>query len=857
MIGPMTAPDAGTPAPRVPTIWGNVPQRNKNFTGRKDILVRLREGSATRIFAVLPEADPHEPLPQTVQGLGGVGKTAIAIEYVYRYQSEYDLVWWIPADQLSSIRGSLAQLASRLHLEPAAPGGIDGAIRAVRDALRRGEPYSRWLLIFDNADRPEDIFDLLPGGEGDVLITSRNHKWRQSMVDTVPMDVFTRMESTEFLAKRVPAGLFDQDADRLAEQLGDLPLALEQAGAMLAETGMPVDEYLRLLVEQVSEVLNVGKSPDYPKSMTAAWKLSVTALQEKMPQARELLRCCAFFGPEPIPRDVFRQGGQATGTTITGIISDPILLARAIRELGRFALVTLDGRSVSVHRLIQALVRDELAPAQRAYYRREVHQMLATAAPRDPDEVSSWPLWSDLLPHVTSDSTELAKSQDAKVRELALNMMRYLYQSGDYTSCRTLAERFIEQWIKDSGADSRDVLRGQRHLGNVLRVLGQYQESFNLTEEMLQKSKVIMGDKDSLTLNLRNSFGADLRARGDFREALRLDENTRTLLEETLGAEHPRSLRLISSLALDYGLNSDYSKAKELYKGVFTPMSSVEAKVTNAEVLGVWTGIAWSSRLLGEFRDALDVIEEALEYARETLGAEHIATLRSANLLTMVCRCFQDRRDEALELARSSFELSKRLFGEDHPDTLAIGISLSNLLRTIGQGHHARALELAEDTVARYPAAYGPEHPYNYGCLGNQALLTRLRGDAATARRLNGQALVGLEAGLGRDHHYTLTVATNLASDLAMLEFHREAVELGQDTFARLVRLLGRDHPATLGCATNLALDMIAGGDDEGGTLLQHDTNRRLREKLGEQHPDTQTAAAGIRLEPDFDPPPI
>src|SRR5579859_8050875 len=151
----MTVPEARMPITSVPTIWGAVPQRNKNFTGRIDILAQLRQGASSRITAVLPEQDPDDPLPQAVQGLGGVGKTAIAIEYAYRHRSDYDLVWWIPADQLPSVRGSLAALASRLGLEITAAGGIEGGIQAVLDALRRGDPYSRWLLVFDNADQPE------------------------------------------------------------------------------------------------------------------------------------------------------------------------------------------------------------------------------------------------------------------------------------------------------------------------------------------------------------------------------------------------------------------------------------------------------------------------------------------------------------------------------------------------------------------------------------------------------------------------------------------------------------------------------------------------------------------------------
>jgi len=850
----MTSSEPGAQVPTVPTIWGNVPARNKNFTGRVDILARLREGTSRRLTVVLPEQNREDPLPQAVQGLGGMGKTAIAIEYAHRYRSDYDLVWWIAADQLPSVRSSLAALAGRLGLESAANASIDGATHAVLDALRRGEPFGRWLLIFDNADQPEEIMSFIPGGSGHVLITSRNHRW-QSVIDTVPMNVFTRAESVEFLSKRVPKGLTESDADRLAKQLGHLPLALEQAGAMLAETGMPVDEYLRLLDEHVRGIMSEGKSPDYPLSMTAAWMLSVATLQVQLPQARELLRCCAFFGPEPIPRDVFRMGAQPTGTLVTDVISDPVLLARSIRELVRFALVTLDGRTISVHRLIQALLRDELSPEQQATYRHEVHLILAAAAPKSPADPNSGASYRELLPHVSSDSTGLASCPDPAVRDLALNMMRYLYLSGDYTSCLGLTERFIDQWAKGSGPDSPDVLNAQRNLGNALRLLGRYAESYKITEETLAKARVKLGPLDSLTLALRTSFGADLRARGDFVGARALDLETQGMFEEAPQPDDHRPLRLLTSLALDHGLNGDYRRARDLYQQAFQRLSRPATKASANDVLGAWNGLAWALRLLGQYDDARAVSQEALDYGLGGLGPEHIATLRSANSFTIVCRRIPEMRQEALELARSNYKLSARLFGSGHPETLAIASSLANLLRTIGDVEEA--LALAETTVERYPAVYGPDHPYNYGYIGNLALLKRVNGDLAGARRLDEEALVGLEARLTRDHHYTLTVATNLASDLAELGLPAEARALGEDALPRLSALLGRGHQSTLACAANLSLDRIATGDREGGEDLAADTLIHYEANFGRDHPDTEAARGRVRIDPDFDPPAI
>jgi hypothetical protein len=829
----------------VPAIWGGVPQRNKNFTGRDDTLAQLRHGVSNKVTAVLPHA---------LQGMGGVGKTAVAIEYAHRYRSEYELVWWIPADQPTLVRSSLAALAEPLGLQSATAAGIESAATAVLNALRRGQPSARWLLIFDNADQPEDLNDIIPRGPGDVLITSRNHRW-QAVVDTVQVDVFSRTESRDFLAKRVPKGLNESDSSRLAEELGDLPLALEQAGALQAETGMSVDEYLRLLKEQAAEIMAEGKSPEYPLSMTAAWKLSVSTLNRQLPQATELLRCCAFFGPEPIPRDVFRRGTQVTETRVSDLIAKPILLARVIRELGRFALVKIDGRSIGVHRLIQALLRDELDPDEQAAYRHEVHLILAAAAPNDPDDDELWPRFAELVAHVAAPATELAQCRDPAVRAFALNVVRYLYRSGDNASSQAFAERFIAQWTADSGPDDPNVLDARRHLGNVLRELGQYSETFGLSEATLGRVREVLGERDALTLALTNSFGADLRARGDFAAAGALDEQSLVLHQAVFGPTDPQTLRVMNNLALDYGLNSRYTAARDLHQRTYLLQSEGTSGVSAIDVLNSWNCLARAVRLCGNYTEARDVGEDAYDYGREVLGPEHYMTLRTARDLSIALRRIATAYDDALEMATDVLNRCTRLFGTGHPDTLAAAINLTNIQRTINQLDSA--LGLAESTVAGYPGIYGSDHPYTHGCIGNLALLRRVTGNAAGARQLNEAALAGLDARLTRDHHYPLTVATNLASDLAELGEISEARALGTDTLARLRTLLGDDHPLSLGCAANLVTDLRADGATEEAGRLSADTLNRYASALGADHPDARVAAAGQRLDFDFDPPAI
>jgi len=815
-----------------------------NFTGREILLEELGGGLAAEITAVLPRA---------LHGLGGVGKTQVAIEYAYRNRLSYDVVWWIPADQPELVGASLAALAPHLGLPAVPTTGTQEAAAAALGALRRGKPYSRWLLIFDNADQPEDINYLIPRGPGHVLITSRNPRW-QGVVKAVPVNVFSRAESVEFLTKRVPKAISSSAAAEIANQLGDLPLALEQAGALQVETGMPAQQYLELLSEHASELLHESKPSEYPVSMSAAWQISVGRLRDAQPAALELLRCCAFFGAEPIPRDIFRCGLQETGSELGALLAEPIVLAKVMRDIARFALATIDpaARTIQVHRLIQALLRDELTPAEQDRFRHEVHLLLASAAPADPYDETKWSRYAELVAHITPP--RVSGCQDPRVRAFAINVVRYLYRSADYSSARTFAERFAKQWVADSGEEHPDVLTLRRYLGNVLRDQGEYAAAEGVVGPALQCARRVLGSDHAVTLGLATSHGADLRAIGDFAAARDLDEESVRLAATTFGPADPETLRAKNSLALDYALLSDYQAARTLHQQTYMEQTQASAGVTKVDVLATWSGLSRSVRLTGDFAEARFLAEDAYEFGRQEIGADHPWTLRIGKELSIAIRVTGES-DANLEFAADLLEKSARRLGRGHPDTLAAATGLLNTYRAIGRLEQARTL--AEDTLIRYRDVFHANHPYVHGCAGNLALLQRLAGDPEGARALNEKALAGLRARLGRDHDYPLTVATNLASDLAALGQTAAARELGEDTLARLRAVLGDRHPATLGCAVNLAMDLRAEGEEEQAAQLAEETLARLTEVLGKEHPDTVAASLGYRIGIDFDSPPI
>jgi hypothetical protein len=350
--------------PKAPAVWGDLPFRNRNFTGRAELLDLLRRQL---------DATPGIGAARVLHGLIGVGKTQVALEYAYRYRSEYDVVWWVQCDKSpTAVRASLAALAERLGLDSASSTGIDRAVAWVVDALRRGEPYDRCLLIFDNADRPEVLQGLLPDGPAHLLITSCNPQWRD-IADAVEVDVFSRYESVEFLSGGAGRNINESAAVVLAEALGNLPLALAQA-AILVDQGMSPAHYAQLLQEQPADLLAQGHPYGYGTTVTAALRTGMGNLGRRSVDALALLRCLAFIGDRPIPLAMLRQhggAGLAQAEPVRKIIGDPILVSQALNNASRLGLARIDrrGDTVQIHRVTAAMLRDELSPAAQDEFR--------------------------------------------------------------------------------------------------------------------------------------------------------------------------------------------------------------------------------------------------------------------------------------------------------------------------------------------------------------------------------------------------------------------------------------------------------------------------------------------------------
>lgn len=823
-----------------PRVWKNVPPRNPNFIGRTELIERLETRLGGNLTAVVPQA---------LHGLGGVGKTQLVVEYVYRHATNYDLVCWVAAEDLTQVRVTLAELAPELGIP--ASEDITQTRAAVLDALRRGKPYRRWLMVFDNADKPESLQEFFPAATGHILVTSRNQSWLNTAAG-VEVDVFSREESLDLLART--GHIAADEADELAEQLGDLPLALEQAAALHRESGMPVAEYLRLLADRSREILSEQPTGNYPVSVAAAWQLAVDRLRAQSLPAVQLLQLCSFFGPEPIRLrwlEMLGSRAEVLPAPLSAVVQDEIQLRRAVRRLGDYALGRVDAQrnTLQVHRLVQQVVRDELELSEQQAFRRGVHEVLAAQNPGDPDDPRTWEQHARLSPHLVPCK---AVDGNVHVRKVVLDQVRYRWRFGDYVGARALGELARGRWTETLGPDDVQTLLVSRHLANVLRSGGELTAAAQINRDTLERLRLQCGDDNEHTLHTANSVGADLRLSGDFAAALALDEDTLERATRVLDPDHPLILRINNNIGVDLRLLGDFGRARELDESLRESRLRLLGRYDD-ERLSTASNLARDLFGLGEYAAALEALEQILEFFRRSRGDSAAIVLEATRTYGVILRKLGRPRD-ARQLAERTLDHHQQRWGNRHPYTLAMMTTFCNDLRTVGD--YARARDVGEEALTGYQEVLGAGHPFTMVAAGNLAIvLRRLVNQLDRAHELDEESLRGLRASLGDDHPYTLCAALNLGNDHALAGDHERARELSMDTLERSRRVRGEDHPYTLASAINLAQDLRAVDRADEASKLADDTVKVLRRVLGPQHPDTVAAAQGQRAESDIEPP--
>jgi tetratricopeptide (TPR) repeat protein len=821
-----------------PPVWGNIPPRNPNFTGRGELLEQLGKRLTGGTTAVLPSA---------LHGMGGIGKTQMATEYIYRHSQDYDVVWWIDAAHTTQIRAGLTELARAFGL--AADASV--AVPAVLEALRTGRPFRRWLLVFDAAESPDAVLPFFPrNGPGEILITSRNSDWA-GVARPLELAVFKREESIELLNRRGPE-IETEDADELAERLGDLPLAIEQAAAWRAVTGMPVDEYLRLFDESVAEILDTATAPDYEVSVAAAWNVSFDELKTRNPAAHQILHICAFFSPEPISRDLLTGVSRVSiSPELDAALRDPIRLARAIRDINRYGLAKIDhgSNTLQLHRLVQLVLRNRvMAPHVHAQMQHGAHQLLAALDPNDPEQSRNWPRYRELLPHAYA--ANVIDCDESWPRQLVINLMRFLFEWGDHEEATQLALRVRKHFTDVLGPTHEQTLDVSARLGLYLWSVGRYAEAAELNQRTLALRLQVSGEEDEQTFALQRNIVIDLRAQGDFAAGTKLSEEIYHKAKRMFGEDDPETLYAAFQHALSLRLSGEYRAAVELDDDTYRR----RVEVLGADQMRTFSVRASSivdRREAGEYGQARVMQEKLAELVHLRYGDENPDTTTYDFYLSVARRKAGDHGG-ALAMSTEALERYRLSYGDDHSATM--GCALAHSIDLRHSGDLTAAKELGEQTFERYRHSLGEHHPHALAATVDLAVTLRHMGDAVGARDLDERALEHLRAGIGPDHPYSIIASINLASDLAALGDIEKAIALGRDALERGSRVLGVDHPTMLAAAFNLGLDLHAAGRAEEAMPYQEPIVGKYRRILGEAHPGTQAAGRGTRADCDIDP---
>ena len=829
-------------------LWTVPYARNRHFTGREDLLEQLAE--------CLSIGKAHEPpatrrvalTQQAIKGLGGIGKTQIAIEYAYRSreQGSYTHILWLNAASEEAIITSFLELAQLLP-DFAAKEEKDQRklVAAIKHWLAQCQ--QPWLLIFDNADDLSLLQQYLPqGGNGRVLLTTRANAVG-ALAEPLEVETMGVIEGTHFLLRRTQRqNASDEEineASNVVMALDGFPLALDQAGAYIEETGCSFGDYLQLYHDHRKILLarRGRQTTNYPDSVATTWSLSFEKIEQANAAAAELLRLCAFLAPDHIPEELLRDGTPHWPPLLQQTVTDPLTFNQMLEQLLAFSLVKrlTEDRMLSLHRLVQAVQMDRMeAGEQRQWAERVVHAVNALF-PRDPKEqIETWPQCLRYLEQVQA-CDQLVQQYRLQLPEAADLLDRagiYLREHASYSLAEPLFQRALLIAEQQLGPEHLQVASSLHNLGILYHDQGKYEQAELLLQRALHIREHALGPEHPQLAYPLNNLGNLYREQGKCALAEPLLQRALHIWEQALGPEHPRLAYPLTNLGILYYEQGHYEQAEPLLQRALHiqehalgpehprlayPLTNLgnlyyeqghyeqaeplyqRALHIREQALGQeHPQVAYPLTSLGElyleqghYEQAEPLYQRALHIWEQALGQEHPLLAYPLNGLGNLY-LEQGKYERAELVLQRALHIWEQALGSQHSEVAHPLTNLGNLYYE--QGHYERAEPLLQRALHIWEHALGPEHSLLAYPLNGLANISRDQGQYQQAEALYQRALILRQQHLSPQHPDIAETLLDLARLRQMQQQLTEALSLYQQALAIRQHILGPHHPKTI-----------------------------------------------------------
>jgi tetratricopeptide (TPR) repeat protein len=826
-----------------PTLWIVPFERNPRFTGRDSQLAQLE----AKLFAT------DQTTKIAITGLGGVGKTQLVLELLYRTKQTHAncSIIWIPATKRESLEQAYLHVAQEL--------GIAGWEEKMADAKRLVQGYlskesaGQWLFVFDNADDIDmwidktgsdqvssiGLINFLPRSkQGCIVFTTRDRKTAVKLAHQNVVDVPEMNEevATQLLQKC----LIDQnpikrheDTTALLIELTYLPLAIVQAAAYINENAITMAEYLVFLREQEEEVIDLlsedfeddGRYRDMKNPVATTWLISFERIKRLDPLAAEYLSFMCCIDPRDIPQSLLPPAQSRKKET------------DAIGTLNAYSFVSRRSadKSLDLHRLVHLATRNWLR--REGSLARWILNAVARLDEVFPDnDHKNRNVWRAYLSHARYIlQPNLIDNEHPERIKLLWKYSQCLYRDGKYTEAEGLISQVIEIRKRVLGEEDPDTLISMGKLASTYRHQGRWKEAEKLEMQIMKMSKRVLGEEHPGTLTSIANLASIYSKQGRWKEAEELRTKDLNICKRVFGVEHPSTLTSIANLASTYSKQGRWKEAEELR----TKDLNICERVFGVEHPSTLTSIANLASIYskqGRWKEAEELQTRDLNICKKVFGVEHLDTLSSMANLALTYGD-QGRWKEAEELEVQVMETKKRILGAEHPDTLTSRGNLASTYRN--QGRWKEAEELEVQVMETKKRVLGAEHPNTLTSKGNLASTYRNQGRWKEAEELEVQVMETKKRVLGAEHPDTLTSIGNLASTYRNQGRWKEAEELEVQAMETSLKVLGAEHPSTLIRMANLASTYWNQGRWKEAEELEVQVMETFRRVLGQEHPST------------------